>query len=153
MEQYCTIHLPLWQISVTIGIANRRSEMNIATLLEAEMRERQLSMREAADEIGVTHTTVSRILQGKPVSVATLQNVARFLNVDPGSLLDTQDDDEQLAKDIMTILGHEPALAGVMHEVAEKARSGEIPPETFRDIVRYAMWRLKESATTTNSDA
>ena len=126
--------------------------MNIAVLLEAEMREKGLSMREAAEQIGVTHTTIARILRGRPVSVETLTNVARFLKVDPGNLLETENDAEQLTKDILLIVGHEPALAGVMHEVAEKARSGEIPQETFRDIVRYAMWRLKESAATTGPE-
>jgi transcriptional regulator with XRE-family HTH domain len=152
MEQNYTTHLPLWRISVTIGTANRRRDMNIGVLLEAEMRDRHLSMREAAEEIGVTHTTISRILRGRPVSVTTLTNVARFLKIDPGNLLETENVDEQLTKDIMTIIGHEPALAGVMHEVAEKAKSGEIPPETFREIIRYAMWRLRESAATTKPD-
>ncbi len=118
---------------------------DIGRLLEAEMRDRRLSMREAAEEIGVTHTTIGRILRGRPVSVTTLTNVARFLRIDPGDLLETGKENEQLIKNIALVLEREPALAGVMQEVAEKVNSGEVPQETFREIVRYALWRLKDS--------
>ncbi len=123
--------------------------MDIATLLETEMRDRRLSMREAAEEMGVTHTTIGRILRGRPVNVTTLNRVAQFLKVDPGNLLEAHEEDEQLAKDILTIVNREPALAGVLHDAAERARRGQIPQETFREIVRYTTWRLSDSAEAT----
>jgi transcriptional regulator with XRE-family HTH domain len=118
----------------------------IALLLEEEMRKRRLSFREVAEEIGVTHTTISRILRGRPVSVTTLTNVARFLKVDPGNLLNADNSEDQISKDIAAIVDQQPALASVLHSAAEKARRGEIPAEVFQDITRYAIWRLNESA-------
>ena len=41
-------------------------------LLEQWIDQRSLSLRQAAKELGISHTTVSRLLQGYPISTPTL---------------------------------------------------------------------------------
>ena len=43
------------------------------------MARRQIGVREAADEIGVSHATVSRVARGKPPDVFNLERFTRWL--------------------------------------------------------------------------
>ena len=61
----------------------------LVILLEQRMRERSLSIREAAKEIGVSHTTISRIINEQTTAdIYTLIAVSKWLGCTPSSLFE-----------------------------------------------------------------
>jgi len=50
------------------------------------MAERRLSQRAFALYIGVSHSTISRILDGKPAEPETLRKIAEYLRIPAGEL-------------------------------------------------------------------
>ena len=120
-------------------------EQTLARLLREEMTLKHLSTRDVAREAGVAHTTVGRILQGRSVSVGTLENVARYLKTDPAGFLAAGEyDGEDLLNVIVALVQKEPALERVFKKAAAKVVNGEIGPEVLREIVRYAAWRMDD---------
>lgn len=149
--------LSIWKIYVTIGFGKQEDVMNeldnadsklISRLLAEKMRAGGLSTRDVAGETGVAHTTIMRVLQGRVVSVKTLKNVARFLEADPGLFLTSpgDDPDEALAKDLAAIIGREPRLREVLSNAVAQTKAGNLSAETLREIVRYAAWRIEDTA-------
>ena len=59
----------------------------LAIYLRERMLKDRLSSRAAGKAAGVAHTTIMRILDGKDVSVDTLEKVCAFLEIDPGDVI------------------------------------------------------------------
>ena len=58
-------------------------------LIGKKMKEDGLSMRTAAKEIGVSHTTVNRVLTGSPLDIPTLLAICDWLDVQPATALNS----------------------------------------------------------------
>ena len=124
------------------------TENLISTLLAQKMRAEGLSTRDVASVTGVAHTTIMRVLKGRVVSVKTLQNIAQFLDVDPGMFVTTpgEDPEDTFAKDLAAIIGREPQLLGVLKDAVAQVKAGELSADILREIMRYAAWRIKDTA-------
>ena len=113
----------------------------MATALAVYLRERmlkdKLSSRAAGKAAGVAHTTIMRILDGKDVSIDTLEKVCDWLEVDPGDIIGPGG-----VSEITSILSQEPELEQVFTLALEKLHRGEISQDVIREIVRYASWRI-----------
>jgi transcriptional regulator with XRE-family HTH domain len=110
-------------------------------LLKEAIDKRHLSMRAAAREIGVAHTTLIRILNGEKCDMPTLQKIAAWLGVTPSSLVDTLNTDDTTTI-IAAVLSAEPELAKVFKEAAQRVIDGKMTPGELRDLVSYAAFRF-----------
>ena len=121
-------------------------EKLISKLLAQKMRAEGLSTRDVAKDTDVAHTTIMRVLQGRVVSVKTLQSIARFLDRDPGMFvsLPEQDAEETFAKDLAAIIGREPQLMSVFKDAVAQVKAGNMSADVLKEIMRYAAWRIKE---------
>jgi|GEM_PF-3227956 len=109
-------------------------------LLEAEMKRRNMSVRSAAKEIGVSHTTLNRVLHEETeVDLATVMMIAKWMNLRPAALLGSTADDE-----IGTLVESIPGLREVLVEAAHLVETGEVSPAVLDDIVSFARYRLME---------
>lgn len=111
------------------------------SLLKKRLNDRGLSLREAAKEIGVTHTTLARILQGMPADVDTIVALSRWLDVRASTLIDMEGDDNLINK-IAVLIEYEPGLESVFTRTVQLVESGKAPPELLREIVAFAAYRL-----------
>jgi len=119
----------------------------IKKLVMEKMRKNDLSMRSAAANIGVSHTTLIRILHDEPYDVPTAEKVANWLNVPVSTLLDiNQPGEDGLARQIALVLRQEPALAKVFGEAMARLADGRIKPETIRALASYAASQLETRA-------
>lgn len=113
-------------------------------LIKDKMRMNNLSMRKAAAEIGVSHTTVIRILEGEPYDIPTAEKIAVWLGVPLSTLLDLRTPGEDnLAKQIAFVLRQEPALAKVFGEAMSRLATGRLSVATIRALVSYAAFQLE----------
>ena len=116
--------------------------MNILQkLLKEHIDKDHLSMRAAAKQIGVAHTTLIRIVNGEACDMPTLQKLADWLEVSPSSLLDTIESDD-ITKVVASIISADPILAEAFILAGQHVIDGEMTPEELREIAIYAAWRF-----------
>lgn len=116
----------------------------IKILLDEKMKKLGLSNREAARQIGVSHTTLNRILEGGDFDLTTLIQISNWLQVNPATLLGTLSPSaDQTVSQCAVLLQSVPALANVFAEAARRVAAGTMSPDTFRDLAAYAAFRVE----------
>ncbi len=115
----------------------------LVKMLDDKMRQLNLSLREAGKEIGVSHTTISRILQGQAADIDTLIDMCIWLGISPSDVLDSNVEGSRgLGSRIATILEANPKLALVFEEAIGRLEKDEISSQTIEDLVAYMSYRL-----------
>ena len=130
----------------------------VSVLITDKMQREGLSQRKAAAEIGITHTTLRRVINGEPYDIPTAKKLSKWLGVNTSTLLDVEpefDDEQELAQAIAAILMTEPTLKNVFREAMKRVQTGEMEPQTLREIASYAAFKLDfgESNVVTNTNS
>lgn len=123
----------------------------LAKLLEDEIKKQGISKRSAAKKIGIAHTTISRILDGKQVDLDTVQLICRWININVSDVLNTTDVNADLTSLLSSILQRNPRLQKEFTEAAAKLNNGEIEIKDLEDILAYITFRIKISQKLSNS--
>jgi transcriptional regulator with XRE-family HTH domain len=110
-------------------------------VLVRAMHERGLSTREAAKEIGVSHSTVFRITRGDPFDVPTLIAVANWLGVRPSTLLDNIGQSDAITETAM-LVENVPGILDVLKDAVKAIQAGKADPAIITDIISYASYKL-----------
>jgi transcriptional regulator with XRE-family HTH domain len=110
-------------------------------VLVRAMHERGLSTREAAKEIGVSHSTVFRITRGDPFDVPTLIAVANWLGVRPSTLLDNIGQSDAITETAM-LVENVPGILDVLKDAVKAIQEGKANPAIITDIISYASYKL-----------
>ncbi|MDT2814884.1 helix-turn-helix domain-containing protein [Vagococcus carniphilus] len=68
--------------------------MAIVVRLDRVMADRKISLKELADEVGVTNVNLSKLKTGKAAAVrfSTLEAICKALNCQPGDILEYEED-------------------------------------------------------------
>nr|MBN1228913.1 helix-turn-helix transcriptional regulator [Anaerolineae bacterium] len=109
------------------------------------MTKENLSARKTAQEIGVAHTTITRILNNENIDLQTYQQVCTWLGVNPADLLHQEgklDEVSEVAARMTALLELSPSLKQVFEEVIAKYQDGTVSMDTVKDIMAYAAYRL-----------
>ncbi|MHC5247451.1 helix-turn-helix domain-containing protein [Enterococcus sp. HY326] len=66
--------------------------MAIVIRLDRVMADRKISLKDLADEVGITNVNLSKLKTGKAVAIrfSTLEAICRALDCQPGDLLEYQ---------------------------------------------------------------
>lgn len=69
-------------------------EVAIVVRLDRVMADRKISLKELADEVGVTNVNLSKLKTGKVAAVrfSTLEAICKALNCQPGDILEYEED-------------------------------------------------------------
>jgi transcriptional regulator with XRE-family HTH domain len=115
----------------------------LSVLLKEARKERGLSYRQAAEQVGTSRTTIQRIEEGEPVDVETLIKICNWIGVSPSTVLDAEGlGKDALAAQIAAVMQAEPGLAEVFSQAMARVINGDMDPHTFRDLAAYAAYRL-----------
>jgi transcriptional regulator with XRE-family HTH domain len=117
--------------------------------LNAKMHENGLSTREAAREIGVSHTTIFRVMKGGPFDVPTLIAIANWLGVRPSTLLDNIGSSDTICQVALLVEGN-PGILQVLDKAVKSVNAGEASPEIVQDIIAYALYKTQLREATAN---
>jgi len=116
----------------------------LPNLLRNKMNSEGLSGREVARQIGVSATTVARVLNGESVDVDTLLRLCKWMDVSPAAILDAQLPSRSgLSAKIAAVIQTNPALAEIFDAAMEKLGKGEVDISVIHDLAAYAAYRLK----------
>ncbi len=117
--------------------------MNLAEYIRSEISRRGLSVRKAADRIGVSHVTLLRIFRGETPSLDTLDKLSRWTGTGLAYMLQLlgyqveaeSDEVARLARLVENSPDYE-RLLGLLE------RLGPEELELVTDYLRYLEWRL-----------
>jgi transcriptional regulator with XRE-family HTH domain len=115
-------------------------------VLADALRERGVSNRAAAREIGISHSTLGRILEGQSYDVQTLLSVCEWLEISPSSVLASEGviKKDALAAKIAMMVETNPALEKIFEEAIERYENNEISKQAIQDLIQYAAFRLQQ---------
>lgn len=115
-------------------------------ILEGELNARNISIREAARQIGVAHTTIMRIMDGHQIDLETLKLVCIWLSIDPLVVLGIERMGENnLSSKLAILLDRNPKLAEVLIYGMNKLENGGIETNDMDEILAFIAFRLQVS--------
>ena len=109
--------------------------------LKNEMQEKDLSVRQAALEIGISHSTVFRVLRGDPFDVPTLVRISNWLGVRPSTLLDNIAKSGTIEQ-VSMLIESSPGILSVLDQAVKAVREQKADPAIVEDIISYAVYKL-----------
>jgi transcriptional regulator with XRE-family HTH domain len=116
----------------------------LQTILQQEMKRRNVSSHGVAEAIGTSHTTVLRAMRGERVDVDTIIKLANWMNIRPSELLNSMSD-TSTADQLAVLLSYSPELEAELKDATERVKAGVLDPAVVRDIVSYALYKLNTS--------
>jgi transcriptional regulator with XRE-family HTH domain len=115
----------------------------VGKLLHEELARSGKSLRKAAAEIGISHTTLRRIIGGDTFDYSTAQKLAAWLEIPVSTLVDLGGSGtDALAAQIAAVLHQEPRLAEIFARAMEKVLAGQMSQDSVRELLAYAAFRL-----------
>ena len=116
------------------------------TILANEIRSRGESVRKAAREIGIAHTTLFRVLHGDKIDFDTLTKICNWIGISPANVLDAEySSTDHLADKLRLFLDNNPVVAAALQEVIGKIENRELKPELMDDLLAYITFRISKS--------
>jgi len=115
-------------------------------LLEKRLHDRNISVRTAAEELNVSHTTLHRIINGETMDLKTLVSLSNWLGVRPSTILDSDANDENtsISSTITALIEQDPRLASAFTEIGKELKNGNIDLRDVEDIVSYTIYRIND---------
>ncbi len=108
-------------------------------MLKEILRERVategISLRTAAVQIGISHNTLYRTLEGQAIDLDTLTLIARWLEVRPSTLIDAEAGD--VASMVALILEQNPEMVKAFREFFARYN-----PSVVQETLWYMLWRM-----------
>jgi transcriptional regulator with XRE-family HTH domain len=114
----------------------------LSTLLKDTLTQRDVSIRQAARDMDVSHSTLVRVMETGDCSLDTAQRIAKWLGVPVSQLLDIESDPSPLAAQMALLIEQEPELAKVFSVAMDRVLQGDMSPEGFRELAAYAAFRF-----------
>lgn len=125
----------------------------LSELLKDEMKQRGISIREAARQIGIAHTTVSRIIKGNQVDLDTVELVSHWLSIDVSNALNGLPEETRVVPLLTSLLDRNPKLKKYLSMAVAELDAGKIEVQDLEDILAYITFRLEISHKNKVSDA
>lgn len=116
--------------------------MFFSTLVRQAIEKRGLSIRAAAREIGVAHTTLNRVIDGQDIDVGTIVKVCDWLGVPVSTALNTFSSKETLPEKLAVLIEAEPKLKEVFEQAMGDLENGSLSTNDLSDIVSYAAYKI-----------
>ena len=121
----------------------------LRSLLAEKMRKEQISARDAARQIGISHTTVNRVIAGDIPNVDNLVAISNWLGVSVPTVLGvetgTKDD---VAARVALLIEAAPGLRTLFSSLVEDYQAGRLTSEDVEDILAYAAYRTQRKGIT-----
>jgi transcriptional regulator with XRE-family HTH domain len=117
-------------------------------ILENELDRRGMSIREAAKEIGISHTTLIAAKDGtRSMDVSTALAIAKWVGVPLSTLVEEANPEESgksgLLYAVAMVLEAAPELEKTFRAAAEELAAGTLSLNDFKDLAEYAAYKIR----------
>ncbi len=112
-------------------------------ILTKEIQRRGISYREAAKEIGVSHTTLYQIQQGRSMDVETAIAICKWANVPIETLVKVEGGRERTLAALDVLLRAQPDLEKAFLEAAEAVENDELSLDDFNEVITFAAYMIQ----------
>ncbi len=112
------------------------------SFLKDELWRKNLSQKSAAQQIGITPVKIKEALENSPVDEQTIEAICKWLEV-PSTPLITSDQ-EKVFEEYEKYVSGDPNFVIVMKDVAREVKQGELKEDDLRDLVEYAVTKIKQ---------
>lgn len=118
------------------------------TILDNELEQRDMSIREAAREIGISHTTLIAARDGtRTLDVGTALKIAKWVGVPLSTLVEEANPEEfeknSLFQALQLVLQAAPELEQTFRIAADELAAGTLSLSDFKDITEYAAYKIR----------
>jgi transcriptional regulator with XRE-family HTH domain len=116
--------------------------MFLQSLIRKKVDDERLSLRRAASQIGISHTTLRIFMLGQRVDMPTLELICKWANVSVRDALG-YDKESDLNSAVAAVASASPELGQLFQDAAQSLANGEIAENDLREIIQYVSFRLK----------
>ena len=107
-----------------------------------------ISLRQAAREVGISHTAITRAAEGVQIDLETVVRICNWLGVSPNDVLGTMGvNDQVMISQVVALIQSEPKLAQLFTDAFKDVEADKLSLDDLRDILNYATYRLKNRVT------
>lgn len=111
----------------------------IGQILQNEISKRGISVRRAAKEIGVAHTTIQRVIKGDEVDLRTISAIGHWLHVGTAELLNISEN-QTVKNQVSYLVERNPHLVALLSELIKN--DGLLRDEDLAEILEYANFKI-----------
>ncbi len=122
----------------------------LASLLNDKIKEKGLSNRAAAREVGIAHTTLQRFLAGQPFDMDTVLKICSYLGIAPDAALNSLPSKTEPINDLIMVLQSEPELAEAFMKAVNEFKSNRLSKEDLLDIIEFATYKIQSGKNKTS---
>ena len=115
----------------------------LAEKLNEFMKLENLSLRAAAIKIGVSHSTIDRVLKGEMVEIDTLTKFSEFLKIPIDDLIGQSKEINKRFDRISNLFSIEPELAEVLDKMVKGIKSGDIDKKIITEVSAFTAFRIR----------
>ena len=110
----------------------------LRNFLNEKITRNRLSVRAAAREIGVSHTTLNRVLEGSQLDLDTFIKFCEWLNVRPATMLGME------TGNTLEILNEFPELRDALTDASRMIAEGRASSDFIRDVEAYIRFKVNQ---------
>jgi transcriptional regulator with XRE-family HTH domain len=116
----------------------------LSSYLREKLGKEGASVRQAARDIGVSHTTILRVLDDQPIDVGTLIKVCDYVGVAPAYVLNSLSGDKSISlrNKMDLIVQRYPRVQAVFDEAIRRLENGEVSQQAVDELLSFAAYRL-----------
>ncbi len=114
----------------------------LQTLIQKKLDDENLSLRTGAKQVGVSHSTLGRIIDGESLDLDTLIKACDWLGVSPVTILDVLTNTDDTAALLVAFLEAHPQLHSAFENLLGETLQEQLPARVLEDILQFIAFRL-----------